>query len=139
MIRPGSLPSLLWVPILLHLAWGILLLVSESPMQTIAIAGITKYLHLNALGLALVCLTASACAIYAIRLPFPWTIAALIPQQFLLLLSAFSAIEFILRGVTVDGTTRPWAFLAAAQSPTIILALYHLYVLCTKQTISRDM
>ena len=114
------------------MTWGTLLLLSDTPLQTIALYGIVRYAPLPSPLLALLFYAVSACAILSLYAStILWRIGGLIPQQFLLVLSAASAIEFILRGQTTDGSPRPWAFLAAAQAPTILLACFHSYSLCT--------
>lgn len=52
-------------------------------------------------------------------------ILALIPQQLLLLVSAFGGIRAAVDGHYADGTVRPWQFIVADQLPVILLALVY--------------
>lgn len=61
------------------------------------------------------------------RRPLPaWLLLlALVPQQILLLVSAFGGIQAVVNGHYADGTVRPWQFIIADQLPVILLALIY--------------
>jgi hypothetical protein len=58
-------------------------------------------------------------------LPDRFLVLALLPQQFLLLVSAFGGIRAAALGHYPDGTVRPWQFIMADQLPVILLALIY--------------
>jgi len=49
----------------------------------------------------------------------------LIPQQFVLMMSAFGAIAAIMHSTFADGVPRPRGFILADQSPAVLAAAFH--------------
>ena len=119
---------------LLHLAWAVLLAVSPqaghpTPIQPVqAVCG-------GRAG-AIAALTASAvlaltAAVLHRRKVIVATIRerllalALIPQQFLLLVSAGGGVTAAALGHYADGTVRPWEFILGDQLPVILVAFLY--------------
>lgn len=115
---------IIWYAVLLHTFWGVLLLLSPAPYGATA-------LHIyrmvpRALMAALLFL-ASALAAWAVtrRRASMGTLAALLPQQTLLTLSALSALAAVIASHYADGVPRPRLFILADQAPALIVFLLH--------------
>lgn len=107
-----------------HLAWALALVASGQALLATPVAGLSvlgprpvvaAVLGLSAIG--------SGFALAARR---PWVLWFLIPQQALLMLSFSSAAQAVALQSYADGVLRPWAFIAADQAPTLLLAAVHL-------------
>lgn len=68
----------------------------------------------------------AACALFA---KLPWPIVLMIPQQSLLLISAFGAITAIVTGQYADGVERARGFIAADQVHIILAATSHAFAI----------
>ena len=126
-MRKGHLNSwMIWYAIGLHLTWGVCVLVTP---QT---AGVTAIYHVSlvfmgntwATGAALLGVGALAVAGLAVKSKSA-TIWFLLPQQFVLVLSAVGAIVASIGGHFADGVPRPHAFIFADQTPALLAAVLH--------------
>jgi hypothetical protein len=97
---------IIWYAVLLHTVWGILLLLSPTPYGATALH---VYHNLPTNLMAAVFFLASALAAWAVtrRQPTLRTLTALLPQQALLTLSAYSAVAAVLAAHYADGVPRP--------------------------------
>lgn len=111
----------------LHLLWAIMLTVSAEPLRTTGIDFVfsgTNSMEFT----ATMFFVASVFAFFSIFHVFPRRIGNLfmfLPQQFLLLLSAFGAIMCMKNGQFADGEARPRLFIIADQIPIVLIAILH--------------
>ena len=112
--------------ILLHLSWAILLVDGEdalgaTPLHTLSLVFGNRY------GLIGMLVVASLLAGWSVAWPIRSRlgIVALLPQQYLLLLSGGGALSSIVQSTYADGVLRPGGFIASDQLPILILASAH--------------
>ena len=113
-----------WIVIyaaLLHVCWGVLLLIDVHAAGTTTIHGLPG----SPIVVALMLLVVGTIAIVGHRLPEQWRTIVWMPQQIVLLLSAATAIGCVLASKFADGVERPWAFILADQLPAMIAATQH--------------
>ena len=125
LVRPWRRPVwIIWYAVLLHTMWGCLLLVSGRPYGATA-------LHIFALlprdVMAAVLFLASGLAAWGVarRQPSWRTLAALLPQQTILTVSACAAIVAVVVAQYGDGVARPRLFILADQAPAILVVILH--------------
>jgi hypothetical protein len=120
-IRPSWI---IWYAVLLHMLWGILLVASPAPYGATAMH---VYASVPRVALAGVLFLASGLAAWAITWPQPsWkTLAALLPQQALLTISAYAALLAAAEAHYGDGVIRPRLFILADQAPVILTMVLH--------------
>ncbi len=120
-IRPSWI---IWYAVLLHTLWGVLLLASPSPYGATAMH---VYDAVPRYALAAVLFLASGLATWAIVWPQPsWrSLAALLPQQALLTISAYAALLAVVEAHYGDGVIRPRLFILADQAPVILTMVLH--------------
>lgn len=121
---PVSHPWIIWYAVVLHTVWGCLLLLSPSVYGPTAL----HIFHDLPRGLmASIFFLASGLAVWAVtqRRPSLRTLAALMPQQALLTLSAYGAVVAVATAKYGDGVSRPPAFILADQAPAIIAFILH--------------
>lgn len=120
----------LWFPVVLHLWWSALLLFSETPLNITALHSTSVKLKLSALPLSFLFFGVSLSSIISLwKETSKLTTIGMLPQQFLLMLSAEGAVQCIINSQFADGVIRPWPFIAADQFPAILTALFHTWVL----------
>src|SRR5215813_2474946 len=117
-------PWIIWYAVLLHTLWASLLLASQQPYGATALH---VYSALPRLLMAGVLLTASVLAAWAItrRQPSWQTLAALLPQQAILTVSAYAAAAAVVTAHYGDGVIRPRPFILADQAPAILAFVLH--------------
>lgn len=118
------LPWIIWYAVLLHALWACLLAVSANPYGATALhvyRSIPRALTVVAL------LTASVLAAWAVTRDQPsWrTLAALLPQQAILTVSAYAAVAAVVVAHYGDGVIRPRLFILADQAPVILVFVLH--------------
>jgi len=117
-------PWIIWYAVLLHTLWACLLLASQRPYGATALH---VYSPLPRLLMAGALLTASVLAAWAITRDQPsWqTLAALLPQQAILTVSAYAAVAAVVTAHYADGVIRPRPFILADQAPVILVFALH--------------
>ncbi len=120
-VRPSWI---IWYAVLLHALWGVLLLASLSPYGATPLhvyEGVPRFAMAGFLFLA------SGLAAWAITRPGPsWqSLAALLPQQGLLTISAYAALLAVVEAHYGDGVIRPRLFILADQAPVILAMVLH--------------
>jgi hypothetical protein len=122
--RVRAHPWMIWYAILLHTLWACLLLASLKPYGATALH---VYSPVPRLLMAGVLLTASVLAVWAItrRQPSWQTLAALLPQQAILTVSAYAAVAAVVVSHYADGVIRPRPFILADQAPAILAFALH--------------
>jgi hypothetical protein len=115
---------IIWYAVVLHTVWGCLLLLSPAAFSATALhvfhdlpRGILAGTLFSASGLAVWALTR--------RQPSLKSLAALLPQQALLTLSAYAAVVAVFAAHYADGAPRPPLFILADQAPAIIAFVLH--------------
>lgn len=110
----------------LHILWAITLVFSPSGLGSTPVSGVYHYIHFLPYMVA-VFLSASLLALYAVGKVKDEIIRALflMPQQALLLFSAFAAINAITTQHYADGVMRPLAFILTDQMPVVLLTIGH--------------
>jgi hypothetical protein len=117
-------PWIIWYAVLLHTLWACLLLASQKPYGATALHA---YSPVPRLLMAGILLTASVLAAWAItrRQPSWQTLAALLPQQAILTVSAYAAAAAVVAAHYGDGVIRPRPFILADQAPVILVFVLH--------------
>ena len=121
---------IIFYAIIIHLAWGIVLVVDNVPLHTTAIDSVFRiFSSPGTAGIAYI--VASLAAIVAMFRPATLkNLLLIIPQQYFLMLSAFSAMGCISRSAFADGIVRSRAFIFVDQLPIIVAAVLHTCALC---------
>lgn len=110
--------------IVLHLVWALTLYLDDSAANATAVASI-RYAIPRPFGILAMLLVAGL-AVVGLSMRNAWHATMLmIPQQFLLLISAGGAFEAMWEGQFADGVVRPTAFIVADQMPAILAAIGH--------------
>lgn len=110
---------------LVHFTFGAALLMDESAAGITAINALVFLVHWPPLAAACF-LTAGCLALVGLGASdIPGGIFLMIPQQFILIVSAGGAIEAMVTGRFADGTVRSHWFLIADQSPAVVVAGTH--------------
>ena len=127
-----SYPWIFIYAILLHITWGITLLVSQDPL---GITGIASLVHLgvtSAQCVSIFYLLVALLALLGLAAPKPAGFFFMLPQQLVLLSAAFGAINAMVTGTFADGTVKSSTFLITDQAPTVIAAGLHTLALWTR-------
>jgi hypothetical protein len=115
---------IIWYAVLLHILWGCLLLASPSPYGATALH-VYHDLPRNLTAGALFLASGLAASAVTRRQPSLQSLAALLPQQALLTLSAYAAAAAVIAGHYGDGVPRPRLFILADQAPAILALILH--------------
>jgi hypothetical protein len=115
---------IIWYAVLLHILWGCLLLASLSPYGATALH-VYRDLPRNLMAGALFLASGLAALAVTRRRPSLQSLAALLPQQTLLTLSAYAATAAVIAGHYGDGVPRPRLFILADQAPAILALILH--------------
>ncbi len=116
-----------WYCVSLHVWWGAMLLVDARASGVTAINDMTR-LTGSVRASAVVYLSVGVLAAVGLLRARPGSIRGLLellPQQAVLLISAFGACEAVWKSTYADGVLRPRAFIAADQVPAVFIALAH--------------
>ena len=112
--------------IALHVCWGLLLLVSPAPLATTALS---DWPLSNQYVSAVLILGVGLLALWGMRQDHHArpvaSLAAVLPQQFLLMLSAGTALRCAWLGMYGDGTTRAGMHILADQLPAVLAMVLH--------------
>lgn len=115
----------IWYAIALHFVWGVCLLFSPDPLGVTAIhtfGGALPHRWLGALFIGVAVF--AAVEMMAQRWGF-WWLMLLIPQQAVLMLSAWGALHAISTSRFADGVPRPPLFILCDQLPAVLAAVFH--------------
>jgi hypothetical protein len=117
---------MIWQACIIHYIWGIALFVDERASWTTAINAITKYLPSVKFEASLI-IIASTLALFSLmsQKRTVLTLVALVPQQVLMMVSAFGAIQASVYSQFADGVVRPFWFIFSDQSPYIVVMILH--------------
>jgi len=117
----------IWFCVCLHIWWGLMLLIDPQAKGVTAISLMVRVLNSSTLA-AIVFFLAGALAAVGILRARPGRMIGLLevlPQQAVLLMSAFAACAAVYASQYADGVPRPRAFIAADQAPAVFIMLAH--------------
>jgi len=117
---------IIWYAIALHWTWAFLLMGSNDPLNVTAIHSL-RILTPGRYAMGSLLLLVGLLAYLGLRRIDKGVSAIyfLLPQQFILTISAIGAFIAIKNGVFADGVVRSTSFLAADQAPAIFGAVFH--------------
>lgn len=115
----------LWYAIVIHAVWGAAMFADPSVADTATLALLRAYCP-NTYVLAVLLLLVAVAATAACAIPLSrWSLALLLPQQFVLLCSSFDAVRTIAVGHFPTGPERSTLWMTAVLSPTILLGAFY--------------
>lgn len=122
---------IVWMAIAHHIIWGLLILGWDGQIQATPISRLRMIFPDNVLAPCLFIVAGSAMAgleqMDCESGCFWKRVGYLLPQQIVLMLSAWSSLVAILNGYYADLEVRPRSFIAADQSVHILLAMFHTF------------
>ncbi len=116
----------IWYAICLHWIWGTLLLMSPTPLWVTGIATIPSLGFVDASTVGAFYLAIAFMALMGLAAPKYVGTIFLLPQQIVLVLSAYGAIHAMHTGAFADGVIRSTPFIIADQLPAVLLAVFHI-------------
>lgn len=121
----GQYPIIVMYAIALHLVWAIGLIIDPSSAGATAVNSVIRLFGEPMMSSAALILVAVAAMIGLLDSHRRRSVILLLPQQFLLYVSAFGSYLAIRNGMFPDGVVRsPW-FIAVDQAPAILSAIGH--------------
>lgn len=121
--------AVIWYACVMHFIWGAALIVNIDAGNVTALSVAVRVFggHFGAgaamFGVALLALF----GIVRFHASFE-KVWCVLPQQFMLVLSAGAATSAMVNSHFADGVTRPRAFIVADQIPAILIAIFHIIV-----------
>jgi FlaA1/EpsC-like NDP-sugar epimerase len=115
-------------PALIHIWWGICVLLSDTMLNTTGLSDIYKLFgnNITITGVTLIVVSILAIAsIYLHRFTPALALLILIPQQTLIIIGARTALRCIYNSQYTDGTERGSLFISADQSALFIIGICH--------------
>lgn len=118
-------PYIIFYAIVLHVCWGVTLLFSNIPTNITAVHQLASIFKPTWF-LGVVLILAAVGALVGLRAkPSKFQVVYLMPQQFLLTISAVGATTSIFNGAFADGVIRSPLFIFTDQLPAILIAVFH--------------
>ena len=115
-----------WYATFLPTLWGAMLLLSADPLMATPVAALSDLTRGRWILAAMLFGSAIlAAAAMTVRIPLGVRITILLPQQFIMIVSALGAAGAVLAGQYADGVQRPIGFIGADQFPAILAAVVH--------------
>lgn len=111
-----------------ELVWAAALIWEKGSVAVTAINILSEFLPVPILAYILIITPILAAAGFSMKRRIN-TVLALVPQQFLLYLSAGGALEAMWYGRFADGVERTQAFLIADQCPAFLIAFFHTWAM----------
>lgn len=108
--------------------WATMLLLNHETMNITAIDVMAKLLPPIVIAIILICVATLAIFSFSFKRRM-LNLLGLLPQQFMLFLSAGGALQAMLLGRFADGIERSHAFLVADQCSAILIALFHTWAI----------
>ena len=115
----------IWLAISQHLLWAGCLLYSAEPLGVTSIHHVSGSIGGRIPAVIVMSVVSIAAAIGLIRNSRTISLLCLLPQQFVLMYSAFAACVAIYNSTFADGVVRPREFLVADQFGWVLLAIAH--------------
>lgn len=111
----------------LHLIWGAVLLFSAAPLSSTPLADFAV-LHHSVVGVLMIAVALMAMTASRTRSRL-WGSALATPQQFFLLVSAFTSASAVINGHYADGTVVPRLHIFVDQLPSMLAMVMHTFAL----------
>ena len=126
-------PLVIIYAICLHLIWAVLLIGDHAVKKITAVAAFTVYVYYpwGAIAFWLV----AVLAIVGLLTPGRWGVVLMLPQQCMLFLSAGGALAAMWAAHFPDGYVASRAFIAADQSPAVLIAILHTWAIVQQMRI----
>ena len=99
---------------------------SSAPLGITAIASVAKFGLVSAPYTGLLYLAVAFLAAMGCVAPKAVGLLFVLPQQLVLLVSAFGALTAMATGTFADGALRPVSFIVADQSPIVLVTIFHI-------------
>lgn len=115
----------IWLAISQHLLWACCLIYSSVPLGVTSIHHVSGSLGGRAPAILIMGGVSIAAAVGLVRRSRKVSLVCLLPQQFVLMYSAFGACVAIYNSMFADGVARPREFLIADQFGWVLLAIAH--------------
>lgn len=122
-IHGHALSIMVLYAVTLHYAWAIALFFDDSAAMATGIHSLERFISMPVLPWAIA--SAATMALIGIFVYSPWFLMLLLPQQFMLMISAAGAIDAISMEQFADGTMRPFWFVLADQCNSVFAAVWH--------------
>lgn len=116
-----------WYATFLHLIWGLSLITTNLKLSTTTIDSFfffTQNPRIVGFSLCTIALLAFT-GLFNHKWPKWIDCLMVLPQQFILIMSANGAINAIINSQFADGVIRPQAFIFCDQLPSILVAIFH--------------
>lgn len=110
--------------VVLHYIWALILLVDSNAAPATAISGLYGNFDRMVPYFLLFASTTAWISVTRPRVSL-WPILLIIPQQVILMLSAYAALAAMVAGKFADGVPRPHAFIIADQCPAVLIMVFH--------------
>jgi len=112
---------------ILQFIWAVLILINPVALLVTPLLGLTQLVGVNHISVASILFISNGLAFYflVIKRLTSSHFFLLIPQQCILLLSAFGSLQAVILGHYADGVSRPSIFILADQLPNILIALLY--------------
>jgi len=112
--------------IALHYLIGIALFTDPAAVNATGVAIFETLFDFAPVGIAMLSWVVASLALVSLLMPLGrWSIALMLPQQFMLMISAYGALTAMVIGQYGDGVERPKMFIMADQMPQILAAVFH--------------
>lgn len=118
---------IIYFAIVVHLIWGIVLLFNKNPIHTSTLSDLYKIIS-NHYTLGLLLIIFALLAFWGLRIKSSSIVTNIIPflpQQFIILVSAITAITAIVKGQYADGVVRPFSFIFTDQLSALVIAVMY--------------
>ena len=117
-------PLIIFFAIIQHFLWAMMLLYDEEVEQVTALSALTPFIivYRGVVLLLLVAILAASSIFVENRI---YRTIMMIPQQFVLVVSAMGAMDAMIRGTFADGIAHPRSFIVADQIPAVLLCIFH--------------
>lgn len=118
--------------VILHMVRGVLLMTSNEPIHGTSLSVMLEIVHSQfILGLTLFAVGLLSAASFTMK-RCSLSLCLILPQQFILVVSALASTIAIFNGHFADGVEHSWALMAIDQLPIIILAIMHTFSIMDK-------
>ena len=136
MIKGNRTRWIFWYAALLHLGWGIALLLSDKPIHSVGVSPYMDWLPFQVWGGVFVFI--SVFAIVEILYGLRYGVILIWLQMGILTISALTATVCIIKGQYADNAVYPRLFIFTDQLPSVIAWLLHVCALIQAYGIKRQ-
>ena len=112
-----------WYAILLHLVWGVILVISPIPIRTVGLSPYMDNIPYQIWGFAFIII--SVMTLFEMTYKLVYGFIWILLQQVLLIISSGTALMCIINSSYADGVIRSRLFIMSDQIPAIIVTIIH--------------